>query len=315
MSTKRKPLSPAQAAEWAQMAHALYLEALMSQTDWSAGEFAFHGGTSLRLSWHSSRHSEDLDFLLSRKITGLDIIARKTEAAVAEMARRVDANFVITMRDKTKDAACMAAYLLTVSHPAYAGTAKIKAEFWRTKPAYLQKYPTQLRTPAARGAALDFYSLVFHPVPAATLETAYADKLVAFATRPYLKWRDLYDLWWIGTQTSAQLDINAVCKQFLHNISAYTPLQNLPPAKALALFLQQHKKTLVKQADPGIKTWLPAALWARMHPDGIGEIVDYVFHAIDSVSAHIEHGNRATVNLNALPPRKPARAARQARHA
>lgn len=310
MLTKRTPLSPAQAAQWAQMAHALYLEALMSQTDWRAGEFAFHGGTSLRLSWNSARHSEDLDFLLSRKIAGLDGIARKIEAAVAEMARRVDANFVITMQDKTKDAARMAAYLLTVSHPVYIGTAKIKAEFWRTNPSYLQKYPTQLRTPVARGAALDFHSLVSHPVPAATLETAFADKLVAFATRPYLKWRDLYDLWWIGTQTPAHLDINTLCRQFLHNISAYTPLQNLPPAKALALFLQQDKQALTKLADPGIKTWLPAALWTRMHPDGVGEIVDYVFHVIDSVSAQIEHGKRSTVNLNALPPRKPARAAR-----
>lgn len=312
MKPKRKALSPAQAAQWSQMAHALYLEALMTQTGWSAGEFAFHGGTSLRLSWHSARHSEDLDFLLSRKIGDLAGMARKTGAALAEMARRVDANFVITLQDRTKDAARIAAYLITVSHPDYIGTAKIKAEFWRTKPAYLQKYPTQLRTPAARDTALDFYSLVSHPVPAATLETAYADKLVAFATRPYLKWRDLYDLWWIGTQTTARLDINALCKQFLHNISAYTLLQNLPPAKALALFLKHGKQDLVKMADPGIKTWLPASLWARIHPDGIGEIVDYVLYAIDSVAAHLEHGDRGTVNLNALPPPAPKLAVRPA---
>ena len=68
MNTKRKHLSPAQATEWAQMAHALYLEALMAQAGWSVGDIAFHGGTSLRLSWNSSRYSEDLDFLLSRKI-------------------------------------------------------------------------------------------------------------------------------------------------------------------------------------------------------------------------------------------------------
>lgn len=35
--------------------------------------------------------------------------------------------------------------------------------------------------------------------PGATLATAYADKLTAFATRPNLKWRDVFDLWWIGT--------------------------------------------------------------------------------------------------------------------
>lgn len=304
MLAKRKALTPARAAEWAQMAHALYLEALMSQTDWSAGEFAFHGGTSLRLSWNSSRHSEDLDFLLSRKVRNLDRIARKIGASMAEMARSVDAHFEIDMQDKTKDADRMAAYLITVSHPDHVGTAKIKAEFWRTKPAYLQKYPTQLRTPNAHAAPLDFYSLVTHPVPAATLETAYADKLVAFATRPYLKWRDLYDLWWIGTQTTAQLEMNALCKQFLHNISAYTPLQKLPPAQALALFLKHDRNELVKLADPGIKTWLPESLWTRMQPDGIRQIVDYVFHAIENVSTHIERGNQGKADLHAVP-RKP----------
>ena len=238
MEKKRRRLTPAMATEWAQMAHALYLEALMSQADWGAGEIAFHGGTSLRLSWNSSRYSEDLDFLLSRDAGNLDKVSRKVAAAIGEMARRVDARFVISMQDKTRDESRMATYLITVSHPDYTGSARIKAEFWRTQPAYLGQYPTQLRTPQARAASPDSYALTAHPVPAATLETAYADKLVAFATRPYVKWRDLYDLWWIGTQTAAKLEMRSLCKQFLHNLGAYSTLQGLPPAQALALFLE-----------------------------------------------------------------------------
>lgn len=298
---KRQALTPALAADWAQMAHALYLEALMNQTHWSAGEIAFHGGTSLRLSWSSQRHSEDLDFLLSRSVRDLDAVVRVIHAAMSEMARRIDAGFVIGLADKTKDAYRMASYMITVSHPRYMGTAKVKAEFWRTKPAYLKEYPTQMRTPQAHAVLLDFYSLVHSPVPAATLETAYADKLTAFATRPYLKWRDLYDLWWIGTQTGARLEMNALCKQFLHNISAYAPLQNLPPAQALALFLKHDKRELVKRADPGLRNWLPESLWARMVPEGIRQIVDYVFYAIDNVSTHIERGGRDKADLHSAP--------------
>ena len=284
------------------MAHALYLEALMNQTRWASGELAFHGGTSLRLSWNSSRHSEDLDFLLSRAVRNLDAAVHAIHATMSEMARRVDPDFMIAIADKTKDAQRMASYMITVSHPRYIGMAKIKAEFWRTKPAYLKKYPTQMRTPRAQPASLDFYSLVHSPVPAASLETAYADKLTAFATRPYLKWRDLYDLWWIGTQTSADLKMNPLCKQFLHNISAYTPLQDLPPAQALALFLKQDKRQLAKLADPGIRNWLPASLWTGMQPEGIRQIVEYVFHTIENVSAHIEHGDRANADLHSVPP-------------
>lgn len=293
MNSNRKHLSPAQATEWAQMAHALYLEALMAQAEWSVGDIAFHGGTSLRLSWNSSRYSEDLDFLLSRGVGNLDKVARKIAQAIGEMARRVDARFVITVADKTKDAYRMVSFLVSVSHPDYIGTAKIKAEFWRTDTPYLLQYPTQLRTPQARAASLDFQAMVTHPVPAATLETAYADKLVAFATRPYLKWRDLYDLWWIGTQTTARLEMPTLCRQFLHNLGAYNTLRGLPPAEALGLFLTQDRQALAAQADPDLKNWLPEALWKQLQSDGVREMVDYVFQAIGEVCAHLRHGKPA----------------------
>ena len=305
MGNNRKELTPKLAAEWSQMIHALYLEALMSQTDWSLKDIAFHGGTSLRFSWKSIRFSEDLDFLLSKSVEGLDRIAKKIEAAVGEMARRVDANFVIEMKDKTKDEDRMAVYLLSVSHPGYIGKAKIKAEFWRTAPAYLQKYPTELRTPHVLASTFDLNALTTSAVPAATLETAYADKLVAFATRPFVKWRDLYDLWWIGTQTPAKLEMDSLCDQFLHNATAYNTLQGLPPEDALALFLQKDKAELLAQADPDLRNWLPENIWKRMNPDGIVQIVDYVYHAIGSVSNHIKTASAAEVDLKSVPRRSP----------
>lgn len=309
MSIRRRELTPALATEWAQMAHALYLEALMAQADWSAGEIAFHGGTSLRLSWNSSRYSEDLDFLLARNVANLDKITRRVEASVGEMARRIDANFIIEMKDKTKDADRMPTYMLSVSHPGYVGKAKIKAEFWRTDPSYLTQYPTQLRTPQVRvngalgaaGSPLDLYALTSNPVPAATLETAYADKLVAFATRPFLKWRDLYDLWWIGTQTSAELDMDSVCEQFQHNVTAYTPKDGRLPAEALALFLERPRSDVISQSDPDLKNWLPDNVWKRLHPQGVQEIVDYVYFAIENVSAHLVAQDRPGVDLKSVP--------------
>ncbi len=188
----------------------------------------------------------------------------------------------------------------SVSHPVYVGTAKIKAEFWRTAPAYPEQYPTQLRTPQISSAhpgagvpspahaSIDLLSVSSNPVPAATLETAYADKLVAFATRPHLKWRDLYDLWWIGTQTPAQLDVDAVCEQFLHNITAYTPLQGLPPHQALSLFLQRPVPEIIRQADPDLRNWLPARLWQRLQGQGVQQMVDYVRQSIAYVSAYLD---------------------------
>jgi len=80
----------------------------------------------------------------------------------------------------------MISYDLRVAHQTYLGRALIKVEFWRVSPEYLAQYPVELRSPIQPG---EMVSRISNPVPAATLETAYCDKLTALATRPYLKWR------------------------------------------------------------------------------------------------------------------------------
>ena len=307
MGSNRTELSAAMSAQWAQMAHVFYIESLMGQSDLNVGEIAFHGGTSLKLSWRSARFSEDLDFLLSKSVQNFDRITKNIEKSIGEMARRVDPEFIIEVKDRTKDADRMSVYVISVSHPAYVGKAKVKAEYWKTEPEYLENYPTQLRTPfIEQQSPYDFIAMAANPVPAATLETAYADKLVAFATRPFIKWRDIYDLWWIGTQTSSQLDLDSICKQFLHNITAYTPLQELSPSAAIGLFLSKDRDAVISQSDPDLKNWLPTNLWNRLHPKGVAEMVDYVFYAINAVKENIDGESMRDIDLKHLPRNRDA---------
>lgn len=280
-TTKRTQLTPNMMNEWASIAHAVYLDSLMSQSNLTCKQIAFHGGTSLHLSWRSPRFSEDLDFLLSNEVDDLDAISKKIESCVSERFLSIDPQFVVEIKDKTKNKDRMPVYNIVVSHPAYIGNAMVKAEFWRVDRRYLEGYPTEFRTPILSG---DFVSHVSNPVPAAALTTAYCDKLTAFATRPHLKWRDIYDLWWIGTQTDTPLDMSEVIKQFKHNVTAYTTLQELPPAQALSVFLKNSKDDIVRKADPDIKRWLPDNLWKRLNPEGIVQMVDYVFYALESIS-------------------------------
>ncbi len=299
---KKQTLSPALALQWAQAAHAQYLNALMSVADWSAQQFAFHGGTSLHLSWRSARYSEDLDFLLSRDVANVDKVLAKVLAILREQFRGMDVRFAIDIQDKSKDPARMLSFHITVSHAAYVGKAMVKAEYWRTDAAYLANYPTQFRTPQAPDGLV---VRVMNPVPAATLETAYADKLTAFATRPYLKWRDVYDLWWIGTQSSAQINVNSAAQQFLHNIQAYTPVDGLTPSHALRKFLANDRESIIAKANPDLKRWLPASLWSSLFPDGIAQMVDYVFYALQTVANAVDNPNAATqggVDLRRVPP-------------
>jgi predicted nucleotidyltransferase component of viral defense system len=290
-------LSPEVSTQWAASAQYYFLDALMADPGIQYEQIAFHGGTSLHFSWRSPRLSEDLDFLLARDAGDIRAIVERAGEKVAEAFRAEDPDFAIEVKDKTRHDEQMIAYALRVSHPDFIGKTLVKVEFWRVTSEYLAKYPVELRSPIQPG---EMVSRISNPVPAATLETTYCDKLTAFATRPYLKWRDIYDLWWIGTQTDAKLEVSSVARQFLHNVSAYQTIGDLPPAQALRKFLQNDSAELVKKADPDLKRWVPRALWEKMHPRVTTEMVRYTKHALQAVADAIEK-HATNVSLSRVP--------------
>lgn len=279
------PLTTEVSTQWAASAQSRFLDALMSDPRLDCDQIAFHGGTSLHLSWRSPRLSEDLDFLIAKDARDIPAIVERARKKTEEVFRADDPDFSIEIRNKTKNEGRLLSYQLKVSHPSYLGKTLIKAEFWKVDSQYLAKYPVELRTPIQAG---DIVSRVSNPVPAATLETAYCDKLTAFATRPFLKWRDVYDLWWIGTQTDAKLDLATVVPQFLHNVSAYETIEHLSPAQALRKFLEHDPAAILQKADPELKRWVPIALWKRLHPRVTGEMVEYTRRALRAVADAIE---------------------------
>lgn len=279
------PLSPELSADWASSAQFRFLDALVSDPAVECSQIAFHGGTSLHFTWRSPRRSEDLDFLIAKSAGDIRAAIEQARKKTEEVFRAEDPQFQIEIRDKTRAADRMISYHLVVSHPDYLGRTLVKVEFWKVDQEYLAKYPVELRAPIQPG---ELVSRVSNPVPAATLETAYCDKLTAFATRPFLKWRDIYDLWWIGTQTGSELELAAVVRQFLHNVTAYDTIDHLPPAQALRRFLANDPAELVKKADPDLKRWLPAGLWTRIHPRVTTEMVQYARHALEAVANAIE---------------------------
>jgi predicted nucleotidyltransferase component of viral defense system len=292
---RTEPLSRERAKEWALQAQLAYLSALAVVAEWGRDELAFHGGTSLHLAWGSPRHSEDLDFLLTKSAAGVDKVARAIGSLVIEQFRAHDSNFEILVSERSKAPARMLSYEVSVRHPTFRGSVMVKAEFWRVASSYLQSYPTVLRTPIV--AVGDARAPRMSPICAAALETAYADKLTALATRPYLKWRDLYDLWWIGTQTRAALSDQALSAQLLHNISAYQPLGGLSPAGALRQFCAQDRRALLAKADSDLRPWLPSHVLRALGPKGPAEIIDYVLSSVEAVADRLDEPQ----------PRKPKR--------
>ncbi|RWL23442.1 MAG: hypothetical protein EOR63_32145 [Mesorhizobium sp.] len=281
----RKVFDPIAALQMAKQVHVIVLDALMTATAWSCEDAVFHGGTSLHLSWRSPRYSEDLDFLIARDIEGLDEIMGRIHKIAQERIAAFDPRYAIEIRTKTRDATRMPSYQVVLTHPEYMGKILVKVEFWRVDREYLSGYPSTFRTPLSPG---DIVSTAINPVPVATLETAFSDKLTAFATRPYLKWRDVYDLWWIGTQTEAKLDFDAVTRQMLHNLSAYDTVGGKDPADVLREFSERDPAALAAAADPDLKRWLPENLWKSLYPNGIREIVAFTQRTLATVADRID---------------------------
>ena len=262
-------------------------------------DLGLDGGTSLHFSWRSPRRSEDLDFLIAKSARDIGEAVARARKKTEEAFRADDPAFSVESKDKTRRGDRMIAHQLVVSHPDYLGKTVIKVEFWKVDADYLAGYPVELRTPVRPG---EIVSPLSSPVPAAALETAYCDKLTAFATRRYLRWRDIYDLWWIGTQTDAKLELASVRRQFLHNVRAYETIDRLAPAQALRQFLAGHDPAAVAaMTDPDLKRWLPRDVWSRLYPRATAEMVRYTWFALESVANAIEK-NELQPSLKRVSP-------------
>ncbi len=281
---KRRPIDPATARQMSDLGHMGFIEALTQAMPLKAEQVAFHGGTSLHLSWKSPRFSEDLDFLLNRTLQPkMGKFMRKVEDRMRKILKSHDPDLDVTIADKTREASNLLNYRITVSSAAVIGVVKVKAEFWQVEGDYLKKYDTRFAYPLKNG---DMISSVSQPVPAASLEAAYADKLTAFATRRHLKWRDVFDLWWIGRQIDAKPE--EMADRFLHHVQAFDTYEGLPPEQALRKFLERRPEDIAREADPELKKWLPKNLWDNLAGKGVDEIVAHVRSAIADVAKVIE---------------------------
>lgn len=309
MKATRKALSPAMSRDWATNAQLRFLDAIMLNGAWKPNELAFHGGTSLHMSWASSRFSEDLDFLIDATYgDGLPRLMTRIERRMQEQFLIDDAGFKVEIRNKTKDDTRLGNFHIVISHANIIGSTMVKAEFWMVDDAYLKGYPTTFRTPTVPGTVV---ARVSSPIPAADMATAYADKLTAMATRPFIKWRDLYDLWWLGTQTRAvpEPDSPETIAQFLHNLSAYKTPEGMTPQQALARFHEHSVDDLVKQAESDLKKWLPARHWEMLSSmGGVKDIIAYVDDALRKVESAVQaHEAKPSAPRQALTEPKPKR--------
>ena len=284
MGRKRKAITPDMMRKWAEMAHVFFIDALSSGAPLALKQIAFHGGTNLHLSWGSPRFSEDLDFLVNRDFAGQmrDVMPR-IERRMRSMMSAVDPSLQVKIDDRTREGSNLINFRIVITSPEIVGQSMVKAEFWQVGSDYLSDYETCFKHPVARG---DIMSRLSQPLPAGTLEAAYADKVVALGNRPHLKWRDLFDLWWITGQE--KVEPAAMVEQIRHQASAYTGPDGQSLSEGLRKFLERDPVDVMSQADPDLRRWLPKAFWDAVNPDGIREMVDRARHIAEVISTQLE---------------------------
>lgn len=162
----------------------------------------FQGGTCLRLCFGSPRYSEDLDFVGSPDFQKTDIIDIK-DAIENTLLRRYDLE-------------------VTVVEPAgetQRTPATVTVDRWQIKVVTApdrpdipqQRISLEVAAVSAHTRDTRALELNYRELPSSygdilvrteTLEEICSDKLKAFVTAPYVRFRDLWDLRWIARQPS-----------------------------------------------------------------------------------------------------------------
>jgi predicted nucleotidyltransferase component of viral defense system len=225
----------------------------------------FQGGTALRLCYGGERYSEDLDFVCGKagaylKDVDLDgLVDRALEITRKTLQRDfdIDAAQIVLKRlvrpEPAKGSGVnVAAWQIVVPVAPTPNTPKsrIKIEFANV-PSYDSK-------PVAVGVTPGLVQIQDVILNAETPHEILADKAVALTARTVLKYRDVWDVWFLFNKLGATADREMVFKKFADYGTADVE------AKANARIEQLAKEDTAKAFFVEMKRFLPSARVAQM---------------------------------------------------
>ena len=181
----------------------------------------FQGGTALRLCYGGERYSEDLDFVCGKAGSYVDaiefekLVGSALETTKTTLHRAFDINpkeillkqppFPLAIKG---NAAKVAAWQISVPIAAlrHAPKSRVKIEF-----ANVPSYDGGPNVAKAAPGLVQMEDVIL------TVESAneiLADKAVALTARQALKYRDVWDVWFLTNKLDAQIDRDMVANKF-----------------------------------------------------------------------------------------------------
>lgn len=181
----------------------------------------FQGGTALRLCYGGERYSEDLDFVCGKAGSYVEKIEfdRLVDNALQTTKRSLQREFDIKPGEVTLkqppfpmaikgDLTAVAAWQIAVpiAPIKHLPKSRIKIEF-----ANVPSYDSQANVAKAIPGLVQMEDIIL------TVESAHeilADKAVALTARQALKYRDVWDVWYLTNKLNAQVNRDMVAKKF-----------------------------------------------------------------------------------------------------
>lgn len=267
---KNRPLTPNEQRQMASAMHVWILDGLASKTPWKLEDVAFQGGTSLALAWDSPRFSEDLDFI-ARADLNFEHALKKIAQHVENGMQRDYPGCKVDMKSKEGDRQNV--YTFSLAVPNILGKAKVKTEFWKVDHEIVQGYNREYKVVARRG-------IVSPQLPVASLDQIMTDKMVAIGARERLKWRDLFDVWFLHTSPTSVFGNE---EKFGHSMEQTLAMYNTTPQelkKGWENFLATPNDEIVQKATQDLKPFLSVELWEKLWPTEIMKMVDMTKHYV-----------------------------------
>lgn len=191
----KRVLSPIEADDLRQALQFAVLDALASSRRWQPNELAFQGGTCLHMVHASPRFSEDLDFMVRQSVDlgKVTTALRRRLLATSEGSPWFAKDLKLTFKD-AKAANNPHAFEVQLHGDQVLGKVRVKVELF-VSPASAMDAINVVVSPvtASRGPLAGSRATI----PALDLHEIYYDKVFAVGARPYLKPRDIFDLWWL----------------------------------------------------------------------------------------------------------------------
>ncbi len=279
-----KPLDHQVQQSVAELTQLLILNELSKLKDLSLSELVFQGGTSVALAWKSPRFSEDLDFV-ALKTLDFSSMMKKVTKGVEEGLQLSYPGAKVSLKERISEDNPNAMFESRIELPDIMGKVMVKSEFWRVSQQQIKDYQGETVFLAARGK--------IHPslgpaLGVATPSQIIADKILAVGLRDRLKWRDLFDVWFLRHQMDHRIeDPKALSKKVLTTLNMYDKdLETL--TTQLDEFIQMPNNVILKAADEGLKRWLPEHLWERLYPAKVQEMIDDTKRICAEVNEHLK---------------------------